>query len=262
MQLILSVFSGIDLLGKAFQLESFCVVSAGDLITGQDIRNFHAPKGRFDGIIGGSPCQDFSMARRTAPTGYGVLMLNEFRRVVMGTQPTWFLLENVPQVPDLVVEGYSVQRFNLNASECGLNQNRNRCFQFGSKAGLILEIQRDPKPSKTAPCAMASEGARVERRTWSAFCQLQGLPTDYDLSELHTAAKYRAVGNGVPIPMGRRVAQAVKVATESNNPLKMASCRVCACGCGRLLGSDVRMKCATPACRKRLQARRSAKRCV
>jgi site-specific DNA-cytosine methylase len=65
MQLVLSLFSGIDLFGRAFQLESFCVVSAGDLITGQDIRNFHAPKDKFDGIIGGSPCQDFSMARRS-----------------------------------------------------------------------------------------------------------------------------------------------------------------------------------------------------
>lgn len=69
----LSVFSGIDLLGMGFEAEGFCVVSAGDLAFGRDVRKFRPPPGVFTGVIGGPPCQDFSAARRSAPIldGYG-----------------------------------------------------------------------------------------------------------------------------------------------------------------------------------------------
>ena len=52
--LILSLFPGIDLLGRGFEAESFAVVRGPDLLWGGDIRSFHVPPGRFDGIIGGS----------------------------------------------------------------------------------------------------------------------------------------------------------------------------------------------------------------
>ena len=57
--LILSLFPGIDLLGRGFEAEGFSVLRGPDLIWGQTITGFHAPAGRFDGVIAGSPCQDF-----------------------------------------------------------------------------------------------------------------------------------------------------------------------------------------------------------
>jgi DNA (cytosine-5)-methyltransferase 1 len=122
--LVLSLFPGIDLLGRGFEAERFCVVRGPDLLWGGDVRAFHPPAGRFDGVIGGSPCLDFSAKRRTAPTGEGVAMLCEFVRVVDEAAPEWFLLENVPRVPDVAVAGYSIQRFDLNARECGMRQSR------------------------------------------------------------------------------------------------------------------------------------------
>jgi DNA (cytosine-5)-methyltransferase 1 len=119
------------------------VVRGPDLIFGGDIRTFQPPIGRFDGIIGGSPCQDFSKLRRTPPTGYGVEMLAEYQRCVTAAQPDWWLLENVPGVPDVDVPGYSVQRFDLRANECGLNQQRLRHFQFGSRRNMVLVLERD-----------------------------------------------------------------------------------------------------------------------
>jgi DNA (cytosine-5)-methyltransferase 1 len=70
-------------------------------------------------VIGGPPCQDFSRARRCPPTGNGVAMLHEFARVVLEASPDWWLMENVSGVHDLMIEGYTIQRLNLNASECG-----------------------------------------------------------------------------------------------------------------------------------------------
>ena len=51
--LVLSLFPGIGLLDMAFEEEGFCVVRGPDLLWGGDIRRFHPPAGRFEGVIGG-----------------------------------------------------------------------------------------------------------------------------------------------------------------------------------------------------------------
>src|SRR5437660_11815578 len=61
--LVLSLFPGIGLLDMAFELEGFCVVRGPDLLWGGDIRRFHPPAGKFDGVIGGPPCQPFTRLR-------------------------------------------------------------------------------------------------------------------------------------------------------------------------------------------------------
>ena len=176
--LILSIFPGVDLLGRGFELEGHCVVRGPDLLWGGDVRTFHPPPGKFDGLIAGSPCQDFSRKRRkrqTPPTGYGLEMLSEFVRVALEAQPDWWLLENVPTVPDVQVPGYVVQRLDLNARECGSAQDRLRHFQFGSRQGLILVPRRAPVTgSVSQKTVLATEGRRKHRRGWVEFCQLQG----------------------------------------------------------------------------------------
>lgn len=246
--LILSIFPGIDMLGRGFEAEGFCVVRGPDLIWGGDVRDFHPPAGRFDGVIGGSPCQDFSKARRCPPTGNGLAMLREFVRIVETARPAWFLLENVPGVPDVDVIGYAVQRFDLNARECGMRQRRLRHFQFGSRAGLVLVPERGEPVGDSEPTALASEGTALQRRAWSDFCELQGLPRDFDIPGLSRSAKYQAVGNGVPIPMGRALARSVRAARRAEDV------SLCVCGCGRLVQGKARA--ALPACRKRMQRRR------
>jgi DNA (cytosine-5)-methyltransferase 1 len=70
-QLVLSLFPGIGLLDMAFEAEGFCVVRGPDVLWGGDIRNFHPPRCRFDGVIGGPPCQAFSrLAHMVRQNGY------------------------------------------------------------------------------------------------------------------------------------------------------------------------------------------------
>jgi DNA (cytosine-5)-methyltransferase 1 len=247
MELILSIFPGIDLLGRGFEAEGFAVVRGPDLLWGGDIRTFNVPAGRFDGVIGGSPCQDFSGANRN-PTGYSLEMLSEFERVVCSARPAWFLLENVPRVPDVSIDGYSIQRLDLNARECGMRQVRLRHFQFGSLDGSVISPARSAPAGSQQRIALATEGSKTDRRSWSDFCELQGLPRDFDLS-MSVTAKYKAVGNGVPVPMARVLARAIQ------NRLLSQSARLCACGCGRVL--EGRQVMALPACRKRMERRRS-----
>jgi DNA (cytosine-5)-methyltransferase 1 len=245
---VLSIFPGADLLGRGFEEEGYCVVRGPDLVWGGDIRRFHPTPGIFAGVIGGSPCQQFSGLNRNPVLEIGLEMLGQFVRVVRESECEWFVMENVPAVPDVVVPGYTVQRLNLSAAECGGRQRRNRCFQFGSRDGACISPKRARMQRITERAAIASEAARDNRRTFADFCELQGLPRDFDLPGLSLSAKYKAVGNGVPVYMARVIARAVRERLPSR------SAALCVCGCGRSVAG--RQTMATAACRKRMERRR------
>lgn len=138
MGLVLDLFPGLELLGRAFREAGFCVVSGPDKLWGEDVHDFHPPAGRFDGVIGGSPCQTFSaLANLVRAKGleprFGNL-IPEFERVVVEAAPLWFLHENVPAAPIPLPKGYSVKDFTLcNSSipgEDGLGQEQERVRRF------------------------------------------------------------------------------------------------------------------------------------
>lgn len=255
MDLVLSIFSGIDGLGRGFTEGGFCVVSAGDLILGHDIRNFHSVSGKFDGIIGGPPCQQFSGLNRNPKPELGLEMLNEFCRIVKESKPSWFLMENVCRVPNIQIEGYTVQRFNLSPLECGGIQSRNRAFQFGFTEGVYLDIIRDKARSNNQSfvtdtrIVTATEGRRPDRRTFADVCELQGFPRDFDLPSFTQTASYQAIGNAVNLLVARRIALAIR---ERSPHGEARADTLCACSCGRTLDglrSDAVVANAT--CRKR-----------
>ena len=110
LKVVLSLFTGAGLLDRGFERAGFCCVSAGDILWGRDVRDFTPARHIFTGIIGGSPCQDFSKARRCDPTGQGIELIAQYARVVTQAQPEWFLMENVPGVPDITVDGWFASR--------------------------------------------------------------------------------------------------------------------------------------------------------
>lgn len=274
MQLVLSLFPGIDLLGLAFKREGFCVVQGGDVIFGGDIREEHYPVGRFDGVIGGPPCQMFSrLAHMVRHNGYEPKFGNlipEFERVVLEAAPRWFLMENVLDAPAPRVAGYDVYPYVLNNRQCidengkPATQNRVRRISWGwrgtDRPPLLIDVtlwdsaeyeyaacggthgeggisreNRNPELMARAmarkrgvPIVVGGSGkikSSVRRlndcvgdniKSESSFrrlCRLQGLPGGFDLEPFTVAGKCKAVGNGVPLPMGRAIAKAVKEAT-------------------------------------------------
>lgn len=253
-QLVLSLFPGIGLLDRGFEHAGFTVVRGPDIIWGGDIRWFHALPGKFDGMFGGPPCQKFSRANRKRDIAGGMVLVNEFFRVVDEGRPRWWLMENVPGSPDCDgPAGYSVQRFTLDSSHVGSEQRRLRKFHFGFQPGLSpLVIVRSPAASQLEPTVLATEGRRGRGRDWARVCELQGLPRDFDLPNFTVEGKKRAVGNGVPFPMALALARAVADASARTvTPFKL-----CPCGCGEPLHGKERL--ASPACRKREQRRREA----
>lgn len=252
MQLVLSLFPGIGLLDRAFEEEGFCVVRGPDVLWGGDVRNFHPPAGRFEGVIGGPPCQAFSpLAAMVKHNGHEPKFGNlipEFERVVSEADSDWFLMENVPQAPTPSVDGYGVHAFCLNNRQFGEKQNRTRRISFGiageRKPLMIDVVVFENKEFEYAACGGThgvggigrEEMERAAKRkgnlnkcvggniksdasyaSYARLCELQGLPADFlKDSPLTVAGKCKAVGNGVPLAMGRALARAVREATEKN----------------------------------------------
>jgi DNA (cytosine-5)-methyltransferase 1 len=237
--LVLSLFPGIGMLDQAFEEEGFCVVRGPDVLWGGDIRRFHPPSGRFDGIIGGPPCQAFSrlaaMVRHNGHEPKFGNLIPEFERCVRVAEPRWFLMENVPDAPLPYVPGYSRWSTLLNNRQLGETQNRVRRWSFGVQGNecmplMIETVALEPFDFEYAACGGSGGGARhasgsckkktttlpmntKSYRSFSHIKRLQGLPADFDLPPFTVVAKCKAVGNGVPLAMGRAMAKAVKRAT-------------------------------------------------
>lgn len=246
LQLVLSLFPGAGLLDRAFEAVGFNVVRGPDLLLDQRIEKFSVPHGRFDGVIGGPPCTNYSDANRHRDTAEGDRLVLEFLRVVDAARPMWFLMENVRRVPDVRLRGYEVQRIPLYDWECGGFTGRLRHFQFGHRNGFWIRPTRTnsarpvtlPPVVTTVPISPSERRVRVYNRM--GFVSL-------DLSALRPRAARRAVGNGVPWAMGYTVALAV----ARRGPVTPNDC---ICGCGRLVTKPGTQ--ATDACRQRMCRRR------
>lgn len=174
-------------------------------------------------------------------------LIPEFERCVYDAAPQWFLMENVPPAPLPEVDGYTVSASLLNNRWIGAEQNRLRRLSFGTADGQELDFSPDlvlfEAPYATA--VTSSDGGGVmrgkfavtarhaSRMSWvpgsvtaghggapkkgiyvyslEDACELQGLPRDFtEEMPFRKEAKLKAVANGVPIPMGRAIARAVR----------------------------------------------------
>lgn len=283
-QLVLELFPGISFFGEAFEREGFPVVRGPDVLWGGDIRRFHPPAERFDGVIGGPPCQMFSalapLIRHNGHEPRFGNLIPEFERVVAEAAPAWFVMENVRGAPLPNVPGYDRWSTLLKDSDVGGVQPRVRRISMGFREGLwdspaspftLVEYEQGPHiayedqlrgqsvvgDGRAVPVKVGGSGKRKrsikadalptrrEARTVTGnsrtaasrdvlrnagydggmlpgmgsvlhigdMLEAQGLPRDYlDAAPFTVQGKRQAIGNGVPIAMGRAIARAVKLA--------------------------------------------------
>lgn len=107
----------------------------------------HAEIKRADFIIGGPPCQPFSIAgKRQGKRDIRADLIGHFIRIVDELKPSAFMLENVPNLAaisdgefldEMKVElrglGYSVDHSVVSAADFGVPQNRKRLVVLGLK---------------------------------------------------------------------------------------------------------------------------------
>jgi DNA (cytosine-5)-methyltransferase 3A len=104
-----------------------------DIIRTSDVKNFIGEKGSFDLIIGGSPCQDLSIAKknRKGLSGERSGLFWEYVRILNEVKPKYFILENVNSMPkeakELITKTLGVEPIMINAALVSA-QNRKRLF--------------------------------------------------------------------------------------------------------------------------------------
>lgn len=179
---VVSIFSGIDLLGLGFR-EYFDIVLAVEQeekackilkhnkdkfhpnmeIVNEDIRNVSEEFiSKFEGvcgIIGGPPCQEFSSAKGSFdPSNERVTMLDEYVKWVRIIKPSFFMFENTDSIlnkgkkefffkllSELEILGYSINWSILNSHDYGNAQNRKRAIIVGFKKDLNIDF-KFPQP--------------------------------------------------------------------------------------------------------------------
>ena len=115
-----------------------------------------------DGVIGGPPCQGFSLSGNRDPKDPRNSLFMDFMRIVREVNAKFFIMENVPgllsmktvskqNVIDLILtemdnSGYNVFYSVLNAAEFSVPQTRKRLFFIGIRKDFPFDILKiEPK---------------------------------------------------------------------------------------------------------------------
>lgn len=147
-------------------------------------------------------------------------------RCVREAEPRWWVMEAVKQwdlasllglVPSSLAERLApVHQVTLSPRWLGEEQSRKRFFHSNLHLTPFVEVEVfEPQTFKHAVLAGHGGGVGSIKRgmakyTFAEACRLQGLPEGFDLPGFTRQAAYEAVGNGVPMVMGRAIARAVK----------------------------------------------------
>jgi DNA (cytosine-5)-methyltransferase 1 len=231
-QLVLSLFPGADLLGRAFENVGFTVVRGPDVLWGGDVREFHVPPGKFDGVIGGPPCQFASTAALTGTQA--VNLIPDFLRIIEEAKPTWAVMENVPAVLDEAGAAPKWPYTILRDYDCGGLTNRTRAFWFHGVAPVLepaprrgevgIDIERTllatSWKSKSTPnfpkleYVQGTQAAELQGFPGLAEKIMNAQPAYGGKSGLSASSRnilaVHMLGNGVPRAMGEYVARHVK----------------------------------------------------
>lgn len=173
---------------KPFLMNAMIVQSCvKELDAGEILSRLGLRPGEIELMIGGPPCQSFSViGRRNGRNDPNGVLIDEYLRLLAGIQPKVFIFENVKGIKS--IDGgmlfddltermrqpgpnlrYTLSSFCLNASDYGVPQNRERVFVIGCDSGI--QIDCIPSPLERLGC---QNGHRPERRTVAdAF---RGLP--------------------------------------------------------------------------------------
>lgn len=216
--LALSVFPGLDLLGRAFEDEGFVLVRGPDTLWGGDIKNFHPPRSIFEGIIGGPPCQAHSTLYKFG-NSRAIDMTGEFLRVFHEAAPSWAVMENVRGLLNSGVMPDDWAAINLRDWDCGGMTHRRRIFWVYPATLILVPPKLPGAPEYSVLASSWKEHGSINKQnprmqgklTIERAAELQGYPELASI--LKPMGKQYAVsllGNGVPRQMGLYIARAIK----------------------------------------------------
>jgi DNA (cytosine-5)-methyltransferase 1 len=164
--------AGIDVIGHAELVPNFEEVYKFNfpwsINLGSDIREIHEENLRgkldldsIDVVVGGPPCQGFSLAGWRNPSDERNVLFREFVRIINIIKPKIIIMENVGLLSSLrngdeelymdiiseaLGDGYRISVNTLDAANFGVPQHRNRIFFVGTRTNLDIHFEY-PKPT-------------------------------------------------------------------------------------------------------------------
>lgn len=129
------------------------------------------------GIIGGPPCQGFSLMGKRDKTDPRNALIGHFFRLVHEIEPSFFVMENVPGIllgdaktalDNLIdgLKGYEILGpIRVNASDFGAATNRERVIVIGLRDGRITNAELDKMKVKTKTSVRSAIADLPEPRT-------------------------------------------------------------------------------------------------
>jgi DNA (cytosine-5)-methyltransferase 1 len=191
-----------------------------DIPIHHDIKTFTANQNEYDIILGGSPCQNFSLqGDRTGITGSKSVLFFEYARLVQEIRPQGFVLENVvaigqylPQVLQCFKEigDYECRWFRLSASSLGGVHQRNRFFLVGYRT-IAQEILHNNQyssngknsQSENSHCGLFYEFQANEGKTSSLSGKSNTMAELPDRRQERSESEYSVCGasNGLPFKL-------------------------------------------------------------
>ncbi|WP_298910089.1 DNA cytosine methyltransferase [uncultured Aliiroseovarius sp.] len=173
--------------------------------------------GELDLVVGGPPCQGFSLAGRRMVDDPRNKMFLEFVRVVNGLKPKAFVFENVSgiltmqkgEVVRAIVAaferiGYSCEYRVLNSADYGVPQKRLRFILVGSRDGKQIGFPRPSHFSSTCQGTLFQENLPTHVTSWDALSDLpyieqgQGEELLTHSGDYHNAYQEERRGSRIP----------------------------------------------------------------
>ena len=124
----------------------------------EDIKKLDGTKIKADVLVGGFPCQSFSIAGKQKGKNDKRFLWDEMFRVIKEVKPKWIIGENVSNLinisdgqilqgihNDLEAENYEVQTFNISASSQGAWHKRSRVWIVAANTNSRLSIGKNEK---------------------------------------------------------------------------------------------------------------------
>jgi DNA (cytosine-5)-methyltransferase 1 len=248
---VLDLFSGSGGLSLGFELAGFSITDAVDnwqdaldtlhfnnnmtavhrldMGSDADLERLFGAVEKPDVIVGGPPCQGFSIAGKRDPNDPRNLLYKGFVATISKFMPSVFVMENVPTISsptnkelydeiirDFETLGYAVSSRVLLASDYGVPQNRRRMFIVGTKDALAFEFPRPNAEKITAweaisdlPATTVPDGSPYAEAPKSAYqASMRGtesrifnhVATSHDQKTVHVISHVPDGGNYRDLP--------------------------------------------------------------
>jgi DNA (cytosine-5)-methyltransferase 1 len=168
-----------------------------------------------DVVIGGPPCQGFSVAGKMDPSDERSALVWQFVRVVADRRPRAFVMENVAALARLrrwaearkeiqrrfYRLGYDVEMVVLDSSDFGVPQQRERVFFLGSLEGDAADLVPEPTGERVSVRQALSELPRVGEPGNDGLCRAKVVPAKKPVLRRSPYAGMLFNGLGRPIDL-------------------------------------------------------------